>query len=58
MDETLRIAEKMEQSAEPLWQGQTEADGPPAISRFFLCGLCRRGLLPGRLQKTQPVLVS
>ena len=35
MDETLRIAEKMEQSAEPLWQGQTKPDGPPAISRFF-----------------------
>jgi len=35
MDETLRIAEKMEQSAKPLWQGQTEQGGPPAISRFF-----------------------
>ena len=35
MDETLRIAEKMEQSARPLWQGETTVDGPPAISRFF-----------------------
>ena len=43
MDETLRIAEKMEQSAEPLWQGQTEADGPPAISRWLM----QAGLLPG-----------
>lgn len=35
MNETLRIAEKMERSARPLWQGETKVDGPPAISRFF-----------------------
>jgi HAE1 family hydrophobic/amphiphilic exporter-1 len=35
IDETKRIAEKMEDNARPLWQGKTEAGGPPAISRFF-----------------------
>ena len=35
MDETLRIAEKMEDAARPLWEGKTEPGGPPAIERFF-----------------------
>ena len=35
MDETLRIAEKMENAARPLWENEPEADGPPAIERFF-----------------------
>lgn len=35
MDETLRIAEKMENAARPLWEGKTEPGGPPAIERFF-----------------------
>ncbi len=34
-EETLKIAEKIEAAARPLWEGKTEADGPPAISRFF-----------------------
>lgn len=35
MDETLRIAEKMEAAARPLWEGEPEEGGPPAIERFF-----------------------
>ena len=35
MDETLRIAEKMEASAKPLWEGKTDENGPPEIERFF-----------------------
>jgi HAE1 family hydrophobic/amphiphilic exporter-1 len=35
MDETLRIAERMEDAARPLWEGKTEPGGPPAIERFF-----------------------
>ncbi|NCF48210.1 MAG: MMPL family transporter [Bacteroidetes bacterium] len=35
MDETLRIAEKMEAAARPLWEGKAEPGGPPAIERFF-----------------------
>jgi HAE1 family hydrophobic/amphiphilic exporter-1 len=35
MEETVRIAERMEKAARPLWEGETEEDGPPAIERFF-----------------------
>ncbi|MDA7599213.1 efflux RND transporter permease subunit [Alphaproteobacteria bacterium] len=35
MDETLRIAEKMENAARPLWENEPEPGGPPAIERFF-----------------------
>ena len=35
MDETLRIAEKMESAARPLWEEEVAPDGPPAIERFF-----------------------
>ena len=39
MDETLRIAEKMENAARPLWEkdvaGGESSEGPPAIERFF-----------------------
>ena len=35
MDETLRIAERMEKAARPLWEGKAEPDGPPEIERFF-----------------------
>ncbi|MEC7238484.1 MAG: efflux RND transporter permease subunit, partial [Pseudomonadota bacterium] len=35
MEETLRIAEKMESAARPLWEGEVEEGGPPAIERFF-----------------------
>mgnify|MGYP001169600816 FL=1 len=35
MEETVRIAEKMEAAARPLWEGEAPADGPPAIERFF-----------------------
>ena len=35
MDETLRIAERMEKAARPLWEGKTEPGGPPEIARFF-----------------------
>lgn len=35
IDETRRIAERMELTARPLWQGETKPDGPPAIDRFF-----------------------
>jgi len=35
MDETLRIAERMEKAARPLWEGKTEPGGPPEIERFF-----------------------
>ena len=35
MEETLRIAEKMESSAKPLWEGNTKESGPPEIERFF-----------------------
>ena len=35
LDETLRIAEKMEAAARPLWETEPEEGGPPAIERFF-----------------------
>ena len=35
MDETLRIAERMEKAARPLWEGKVEPGGPPEIERFF-----------------------
>ena len=35
MEETLRIAERMEKAARPLWQGEVTEGGPPAIERFF-----------------------
>jgi HAE1 family hydrophobic/amphiphilic exporter-1 len=35
MKETVRIAERMEKAARPLWEGETKEDGPPAIERFF-----------------------
>ena len=35
MDETLRIAEKMESAAKPLWEGKEKQGGPPEIDRFF-----------------------
>ena len=35
MEETLRIAEKMESAAKPLWEGKTKEGGPPEIDRFF-----------------------
>ena len=35
MDETIRIARKMEDAARPLWEGETKPDGPPEIERFF-----------------------
>jgi HAE1 family hydrophobic/amphiphilic exporter-1 len=35
LDETLRIAEKMESAARPLWETEPEEGGPPAIERFF-----------------------
>ena len=35
MKETLRITEKMETSAKPLWEGKTKDSGAPEIDRFF-----------------------
>ena len=35
LDETLRIAEKMETAARPLWEEEPEPGGSPAIERFF-----------------------
>ena len=35
MEETKRIAARMEEGARPLWEGKVVADGPPEISRFF-----------------------
>ncbi len=35
MEETVRIAERMEKAARPLWEGETIEGGPPAIERFF-----------------------
>ena len=35
LDETLRIAEKMESAARPLWENEPEEGGAPAIERFF-----------------------
>mgnify|MGYP001187216417 FL=1 len=35
MKETLRITEKMESAAKPLWEGKVSEGGPPAIDRFF-----------------------
>ena len=35
MEETRRIAGKMEDTARSLWEGKTTKDGPPEISRFF-----------------------
>ena len=35
MEETLRIAEKMESAAKPLWEGKIKQGGPPEIDRFF-----------------------
>ena len=35
MEETLRITEKMEGAAKPLWEGKAKDNGPPEIDRFF-----------------------
>ena len=35
MEETLRITEKMENAAKPLWEGKAKDNGPPEIDRFF-----------------------
>ena len=35
INETLRIAERMEKAARPLWEGKTKPGGPPEIERFF-----------------------
>ena len=35
MEETVKVAERMEKAARPLWEGRTTEDGPPAIERFF-----------------------
>ena len=51
MDETLRIAERMENVAQPLWEGKTEPGGPPEIERFSLW-LTRVAHLPVQRQKT------
>ena len=51
MDETLRIAERMEKAARPLWEGKTEPGGPPEIERFFFVAPIRVVPLPGAAAK-------
>ena len=63
MDETLRIAEKMENAARPLWEGKTEPDGPPAIERFFFVAFSGGAFAgasaadPNRVSELQMVLM-
>ena len=62
MEETKRIAGKMEDTARPLWEGQTSEDGPPEISRFFFVAFAGGAFAgassaePGRVNELKPVL--
>ena len=53
MEETLRIAEKMESAAKPLWEGKTKEGGPPEIDRFFFVAF-QGGALLVLLPKMHP----
>ncbi|MEK9960270.1 MAG: efflux RND transporter permease subunit, partial [Rhodobiaceae bacterium] len=62
LDETLRIAEKMESAARPLWETEPEEGGPPAIERFFFVAFSGGAFAgasakdPSRLYELQLVL--
>lgn len=64
MDETVRIAEKMEEAARPYWQGDVPADGPPAIERFFFVAFSGGAFAgasavdPTRVAELQSVLMT
>jgi HAE1 family hydrophobic/amphiphilic exporter-1 len=64
MDETVRIAEKMETAARPLWEGEAPADGPPAIERFFFVAFSggafagASAVEPSRVAGLQSVLMT
>mgnify|MGYP001161251515 FL=1 len=64
MDETVRIAEKMEMAARPLWEGEAPADGPPAIERFFFVAFSggafagASAVEPSRVAGLQSVLMT
>ena len=51
IDETLRIAERMEKAARPLWEGKTEPGGSQKLRDFSLSPILVAPL-PGRQQKT------
>ena len=63
MDETLRIAEKMENAARPLWEKEAGGDGPPAIERFFFVAFSGGAFAgasakdPSRVSELQMVLM-
>ena len=63
MDETLRIAEKMENAARPLWEKDTGGEGPPAIERFFFVAFSGGAFAgasakdPARVSELQMVLM-
>ena len=62
MQETKRIAARMEAGARPLWEGQVSADGPPEISRFFFVAFAGGAFAgassvdPGRINELRDVL--
>ena len=62
MEETRRIAGKMEDTARPLWEGKTTDDGPPEISRFFFVAFAGGAFAgassadPGRVNELRTVL--
>ncbi len=62
MEETKRIAARMEEGARPLWEGKVSADGPPEISRFFFVAFAggafagASSLDPGRINELRDVL--
>ena len=64
MDETVRIAEKMEAAARPLWEGEAPTDGPPAIERFFFVAFSggafagASAVEPSRVAGLQSVLMT
>ena len=62
MEETKRIAARMEEGARPLWEGKVSADGPPEISRFFFVAFAGGAFAgassvdPGRINELRDVL--
>jgi len=62
MEETKRIAARMEEGARPLWEGKVTADGPPEISRFFFVAFAGGAFAgassvdPGRINELRDVL--
>ena len=64
MDETVRIAKKMEDAARPYWGDDVPADGPPAIERFFFVAFSGGAFAgasavdPSRVSELQGVLMT